>query len=67
MFSAALGWALIGGSDLRQAMSVAGLAGALSTEKLGSIGAPTVEDLRAAASTTPPAGYDLSLLTQSSS
>ena len=67
VFSAALGWALVGGSDLREAMSVAGLAGALSTEKLGSIGAPTVEDLRAAASTTPPAGYDLSLLTQSSS
>ncbi|MGO1591008.1 MAG: carbohydrate kinase family protein [Ancrocorticia sp.] len=68
VFSAALGWALLRGGDLRQAVSVASVAGALSTETLGGDGAPTVAELRArvnrAAPEHLPGGYDLALLSR---
>ncbi|MGO1638784.1 carbohydrate kinase family protein [Ancrocorticia populi] len=48
VFSAALGWALLDGADLREAMRAASVAGGLATEAPGGTGAPTVEELRAA-------------------
>lgn len=48
VFSAALAWALMEGADLPEAMRAASVAGALSTEKAGGTGAPTLEELRAA-------------------
>ena len=69
VFSAVLAWGVAQGVELRQAISAASLAGALSTERLGGAGAPTLGELRERAfeaSRDPEwqyAGFDLSLLT----
>ncbi|MFT3945121.1 MAG: carbohydrate kinase family protein [Ancrocorticia sp.] len=69
VFSAVLAWGLLRGGTLRQAASAAALAGALSTERLGGAGAPTLSELReralASVSEGAPSHYDLSLLTAS--
>lgn len=45
VFSAGLGWALLQGHEMRTAVGMAMAAGAISTESMGSAGAPTVEQL----------------------
>ena len=70
VFSAVLAWGVLQEAGLRQSVSVASLAGALSTERLGGAGAPSLDELcerarNASADSSPvPAGFDLSLLTQ---
>ncbi len=67
VFSAVLAWGALRGATLRQAVSLASLAGALSTERPGGTGSPTPDELRARAGESSfggiPAGFDLALLT----
>lgn len=64
VFSAVLAWGLLQGGTLHQAVSAAGVAGAMSTEGLGGNGAPSLHELkeRTRALSASPHGYDLTLL-----
>ncbi len=63
VFSAVLAWGLARGGTLRQAVSAACVAGAMSTERLGGDGAPSLRELTQRAVLSAGRGYDLTLLT----